>query len=227
MKLWGNAEDVRPLQAGRGSGFGGLTPKQKKMLWTAAAAIAVIGGSVWAYLYIASAPQRAQKQFDESMKLMRPGSYQLAIDGFSRALNIWPNHAESYLERANAYRVLNRDDDALADFEKAVDLNPNLYRAYAAMGAIYRGRSDLKRAMDAYNKSIQSKPNIDAFFERGQTYESLGDHRKAIEDFDRAIAEMPGAPEVYRARSLARRNMGDENGYQSDRDAARQIETRR
>ncbi len=207
-------------------GLFGLTRKQRRLLWYAFsfAVLAGIGAAI--YLYFANAQGRAQEQFQEAMKFLKPGNYEKAIAGFDRAIDTWPGYADAYFERGSARHILGQDEQALADFEKAVELNPNLYRAYAAIGSIYRARNDLKRAMEAYTKSIAAKPNVDAFFERGQTYESLGEHQKAIEDYDRAILELPDAPAVYRARSLARRNIGDQAGYESDRDAANQIEHR-
>jgi tetratricopeptide (TPR) repeat protein len=204
-----------------------LSRKQKRFLRYVFLAILVAGVGIAGYLYVANAPQRAQQQFDDAMKLMKPGSYPAAIQGFGRAIETWPNLAPAYLERGNAYHILGKDDEALADLEKAGDLNPDLYRAYAAVGAIYRDRKDYRRAMEAYTKSINAKSNVDALYERGLTYESLGDHQKAIEDYDRAIAELPDAPAVYRARGLAKRNLGDEAGYEADRDTADRIEHRR
>jgi tetratricopeptide (TPR) repeat protein len=207
-------------------GLFGLTSKQKRLLRFAFLAVVLAGGGAGTYAYIASAPERAEKEFQEAMKSMKPGYYQVAIQGFDRALKTWSGHAECYFERGNANHILGHDEEAMADYEKAVDLNPNLYRAYAAMGAIYREKKDYRRAMEAYTKSISAKPNVDAYFERGQTYVALGDFQKAIDDYDKAIQEMPDSPAVYRARGLARRSIGDEAGYEADRDAASRIEHR-
>ncbi len=208
------------------SGLFNLTAKQKRLLLSAFSVFALTGIGIAVYVYIAGAQGRAEAQFQEAMKLMKPGYYEQAIAGFDRAIQTYPNLADAYFERGNAKHILSRDDDALADFEKAADVNPNMYRAYTAIGSIYRGRNDLNRAMEAFTKSINAKPNVDAFFERGMTYESLGQHQKAIEDYDRAIQELPDAPAVYRARSLARRNIGDQAGYEADRDRADSIERR-
>jgi tetratricopeptide (TPR) repeat protein len=204
-----------------------LAPRQKRLLRITFLSLLVLGGGIWGYLYISNAPQRAKAQFDEAMKLMKPGGYESAIAGFDRALKTWPDLAEAYLERGNAKHVLGRDDDAIADFEKAADLDPTLYRAEAAIGSIYRDRKDYRRATEAYTKSIAAKANVDALFERGQMYEMLGEHQKAIDDYDKAVAEMPDAPAVYRARALARGNVGDEAGAKADREEAFRIEHRR
>jgi tetratricopeptide (TPR) repeat protein len=203
-----------------------LRPKQKRLLRYALVFVLLAGASGGVYAYIATAPQRAEKQFQDAMKFMKPSHYEEAIAGFNRAVQTWPELADAYFERGNAYHALRRDDEAIADFEKATDVNPNLALAYAALGSIYRDRKDYKRAMEAYTKSINSKSTVDVYFERGQTYESLGEHQKAVDDFDRAILEMPLSPEVYRSRATARRNLGDQAGFEADSDTARRLEHR-
>lgn len=204
-----------------------FSAKQKRMLKGTAGAVALvaIGGAV--YGYIAGAPDRARAQFDEAMKSMGPGNYPSAIAGFTRAIGTWPGLADAYMQRGSAYRALGQNPRALADFDKAIEVNSNLAEAYSARGSLYRERGDYKKAMEDFTQSLNIAPSVNAYFERGQAYESLGEHRKAIDDFDRALVEMRNSPAVYRARSLAKRNLGDTAGYESDRDTADRIEHRR
>ncbi|HML18551.1 MAG TPA: tetratricopeptide repeat protein [Bryobacteraceae bacterium] len=203
-----------------------LTPQQKRLLWSTFS-VAMLGVTGWAvYAYIATAPQRAEQEFQAGMRLMQPGNYKNAIAHFNRALAISPKLATVYYERGVAHRLTNQDDNALADFEQAVALNANLAPAYIGIGSIDRDRRDLSHAMEQYTKSIEVQPTVDAYFERGQIYELLGEHQKAIGDYNRAIEELPDAPAVYRARAYARRNLGDEAGYIADRDTATSIEHR-
>jgi hypothetical protein len=51
----------------------------------------------------------------------------------------------------------------------------------------------------------------------------LGQFDKAIEDYDRAIAERRDAPWVYLARSIAKRTLGDEAGYRRDQERAAEL----
>jgi len=200
-----------------------LEPKQKRLLLIAVLALAA-GAVGWsAYSYAASAPQRAEAEYQSAMQFLQPGKFQLAVPKFTRAIEIHPM-AKAYLERGVAYRAMNENGPALADFEKALDLDPNLARAYSGLGSIYRDRGDRGRALEYYAKSIAISTNVDALFERGEMYEAAGEHQKAIDDFSRAIDGIRDAPYLYRARALAKRNLGDEAGYQQDRDLARSIE---
>jgi tetratricopeptide (TPR) repeat protein len=198
--------------------------KQQRMIFGTLTVI-VLAGIGWAtYAYMGTAPQRAQSAFVDSERLLSAGQYAKAVDGFTRAISIWPQMANAYVERGLAHHYLNEDPQAVADLDRALQLDPNLSAAYAAKGSISRDHGDVSRAMDEYTKSIQSNPNVEAFFERGQLYEKLGDHQNAIADYDQAIAYLRDAPHVYRARAFAKSNMGDEAGAKADRDMAHSLE---
>jgi tetratricopeptide (TPR) repeat protein len=65
---------------------------------------------------------------------------------------------------------------------------------------------------------------VEANYQRGQMYESLGEHQKALQDYNLAIGGMPDAPYIYRARALTRENLGDGAGARDDRQKADSIE---
>lgn len=200
--------------------------KQRRMILFLLGAIAIAGAGWEVYGYISSAPQRAHQQFDRAEELMGSGQYGKAVGGFTRALSIWPQMAEAYVERGLAHHRLADDDQALADLDRALQLDPSLSVAYAARGAISRDRGNVSLALEEYTKSIQSRPNVEAYFERAQLYEKLGQHQKAIADYDQAIAYLRDSPHVYRARAFAKENMGDEEGARADREIARSLEHR-
>jgi tetratricopeptide (TPR) repeat protein len=201
-----------------------LRRRQRRLVTITIAAIFILGAGVGVYNYIASAPQRADKEFQEGMKMMRPGKYPDAIVHFTRALSISSQLPDAYLERADAHRSLGEPDAALADFQSAAELNPSLAAAHTGLAVIYMERHDSAHALEELNKSIAVQPTIEAYYQRGEILEAQGDHRKAIEDYDKAIAQAPDAPYIYRARALARQNAGDPEGAQADRLVANGIE---
>lgn len=225
-RLW---EAVKPPPAAirAGEKKAKFSGRQKRLLYSTAAVLA-IGGVGWAaYAYISSAPQRAENQYQAAMILMADAKYGDALRGFTRAIGTWPQLANAYLERGICHRYLHQDDEAMADFDQAIAIDSRLARAYTARGFLYRERGDHRHAMEEFSKSIEISPNVDAYFERGQTYEAMGEHQKAIDDFDMAISEMRDAPYVYRARSFARRNLGDVAGANADQHLADSLEHRR
>jgi tetratricopeptide (TPR) repeat protein len=222
-RLREHASPPQPAGRRRSSGRGKLRSKQRLLISLALAFFFVTGVGLAIYGYTAGAPDRAETAYQAGMKLMEPGQYQNAIPLFTRAIRI-RGTAKAYLERGNAYHFLGQTDQAIADFEKATEFDPSLTRAYSGLGSIYRDRGDRKRALEAFGKAISINPSVDALFERGEMFEAAGEHQKAIDDFTAAIDDLRDAPYIYRARALAKRNLGDNAGYEADRDQARAIE---
>jgi len=183
------------------------------------------GGGGWIYGYWASAPDRAQDEAAVGVKLLGIGTYDQAMRHFDRAIQIWPEYADAYLNRGLAEHAASHRAEALADFDRALSLDASLTRAYNARGQIYLENGDAQQTIRECSKSIQVRPSVDAYYQRGEAYEKLGEHQKAIADFDAAIAESREAPFAYRARSVAKRNAGDRAGALADDDQARRIET--
>lgn len=185
--------------------------------------LAAVAGAL-TYSYIRSAAERAEAKYQEGLRLMSPVSYADAIARFDLALAIRPTLPLAYLERGLAKRYLNRLDEALTDLTRALDLDPGLNRAYSGRAYIYRERGDFPRAIAEFTRSIQSLPNVEAYYERGQCYATLGENRNALADFDQAIELMRDAPHVYRARSFLKKKLGDYAGAEADSASAARIE---
>jgi tetratricopeptide (TPR) repeat protein len=201
-----------------------LKQRQRRLVMTTLAAVAALAAGGGVFFYISYAPQRAEKEFLEGMKLMSPGKYPDAIVHFTRALEIHSQLPDAYIERGSAHRILGETDAALADFQAAVDLNPTLADAHNGLAMIYLDRRDQSHALEELNKSIGLHPTVDALFQRGQILDAQGNHQKAINDFDRAIEENRDAPYMYRARALAKANLGDPEGAHADRLLAAELE---
>lgn len=198
--------------------------RQKRLILITTAFLAAVGAGVWTFNYVTTAPERAEKEFQEGMKYMGPGRYPTAVTHFTRALEIYNQMPNAYLERGNANRILGEPDAALADYQTAADLNPRLPEAHSGIAVIYLERHDIPHALEHLSKSIALHPTVEAFYQRGQILETRGEHDKAIEDFNRAIAEQPDAPYMYRSRALSKANLGDADGARADRAIAFKIE---
>jgi tetratricopeptide (TPR) repeat protein len=201
-----------------------FTRAQKGLLAGVAAAVLVSGGAWYAYAYVTSAPDRSARAISEGMKLLGPGEFGAAAGRFSEALEIWPSNARAFLERGNAYKAMGNTEEAMADWARAIEADPSLAAAYTARGTEYRQRGDYSWALADLDRSIQLAPSVDAYYQRGQVYQALGQPERAVADFDRGIAERREAPFLYRARGTARRALGDLDGAAADRDTADRLE---
>lgn len=65
------------------------------------------------------------------------GNYELALHYFNKALSIDPNLVGVIYNRGNLYSALHEWDKAIADYNLAIELNPQYYEAYIHRGIVY------------------------------------------------------------------------------------------
>jgi tetratricopeptide (TPR) repeat protein len=184
-----------------------------------------LGAGAWAvYAYIESAPDRANSHYREGMRLLGPGDFEGAAAQFTKAIDIVPEYADAYLGRGKARQAAGQSEAALADFEKAIAINPVLDLAYTSRGIIERSHGDSQKALADFTRSVQIHPTSDAYYQRGLTYQALDQPKPAVADYDAAITYDPGAPNVYLARAIAKRDLGDLAGAQKDQRTAAALE---
>ena len=102
--------------------------------------------------------------------------------------------ADSAYQKGANYLKENKLDEAIVEFSKAVELNPNSDDAYYDRGRTYNAKGDLDKALADYTQviSIDSPESIQsAYNNRGQIYETKGDLDKALEDYTKGIEAMP------------------------------------
>jgi tetratricopeptide (TPR) repeat protein len=205
-----------------------LTPEeQRRRQRTRRFAIAgflILAAAGGGYYYVVTAPQRARDDLRDGMQQMAAGNYQVAVGRFTSASRIWPGQAVAYYQRGVAHQNLNQTAAAFQDFQLAVRTDPKLAAAHVALGALYFDRGDFQRAVEEATRAIDLSPTVDSYNQRGQAYEALGEHKKAIADYNAALAQFPDSPYIYRARALAEENLGDRSAAEHDRDYARTLE---
>lgn len=149
-----------------------------------------------------------------------------AILDFARVIELQPNDPRGWLGRGVAYLELKKFSLALADADRAVALDRRIAAAYNLRGLAERSMGDARRAIGDFNAAVTLKPDVDNYYQRGATYQTLDEHALAIADMDRVIELRPGAPLGYLARARSRRAIGDFEGAQADQARASSIEGR-
>jgi len=80
-----------------------------------------------------------------------------------------------------------KTEEALKDFDKAIELDPLFDQPYFYRGNIKYGLGDYNGALFDYNKAIELNPGFaDAYFNRGNVYESINQRDKACADWIKA-----------------------------------------
>jgi tetratricopeptide (TPR) repeat protein len=110
---------------------------------------------------------------------------------------------------------------ALADFDRALELDPHYPEAYNNRGAACHALGDLDGALADLDRALRLNPSYaEAYNNRGAARHALGDLDGALADFDRALELTPrhAAAPIYHNRGAARR--GDFDGAIADFDQA-------
>ena len=102
----------------------------------------------------------------------------LSVDNITYAL----------INRGIIYGSKGQHDRAIADYNEAIRLKPDLGEAFNNRGIVYEGKGQHDRAIADYNEAIRLKPDYaDAFNNRGNAYVGRGQHDRAIADYNEAI----------------------------------------
>jgi tetratricopeptide (TPR) repeat protein len=105
------------------------------------------------------------------------------------------SQAAAYIARGLAYETEKDYDRAIADFGKAITLDPKNALAYFGSGSAHYGKGDYDRAVADYSEAIRLGNKSALMYDtRGRAYLYAGALTKALADFDKASELNPEDP---------------------------------
>lgn len=127
------------------------------------------------------------------------------------------NLSWAYNNRGIAKRGKGDLDGAIADYNRAIELNPQSTKAYINRGVAKRGKGHVDGAIADYKRAIELNPqDARAYVHLGEARRVKGDPDGAIVDFNRALKIDPQYARAYGARGAAKRAKGDLDGAIAD-----------
>jgi tetratricopeptide (TPR) repeat protein len=113
------------------------------------------------------------------------------------------NNADFYLQRAHANLLKSKFNDALIDVIRAKKINSNYHYAYFMNGLIagMLNPTTADSSIYYFNKAIDLDPNNALYLQtRSETYNSIHNYQKAIDDINRAIKINSSDVQLYALR---------------------------
>ncbi len=110
---------------------------------------------------------------EEALKYGGLSEHDRAVTLMNRGIN---------LKRAGRY------DEAMADYEAALKLIPELAEVFVNRGVVYAHLKQYERAIEDFDRAIFLDPEFAiAYRNRGYIYDTLGQYERSIDDYDEAI----------------------------------------
>jgi len=145
--------------------------------------------------------RRAELLVNTGNKHFKQGKSDMAIEKYSKAIDIDPRNAEAYYRRGSVYLQQRKATLALADFDEAIKIDPKKVSAYANRAMVYLLLNDHAKCVDNLNDAIKLDPTYDTAYLYAGNYQIIrGEIDTAITDFSQAIKLNPKNIEAYTKR---------------------------
>ena len=132
------------------------------------------------------------------------GHYLLAVTLMDKAIAIDGKSAMAHNSRGNVLKELNRLDEALASYGRAIQLAAAYAEAYNNRGTVLQELARLDEALASYERAIQLKTDYaEAYYNRGNTLQALRRFDAALASHEQAIKLKAGYVEAYNNRGNA------------------------
>jgi tetratricopeptide (TPR) repeat protein len=163
---------------------------------------------------------------DKTLKL-RPQAYALAKKGeilrqrggedclresvavLEEAIRLEPEDGWAHIVYAETLRMLNRVDDAAAEFKRAVEIDPTIDDWHYRRADFLRALDRLPDALASLDDALRCNPsNVAALSMRGEVLRGMGRTADALADFDRSLELRADDPWTLASKGYALRDAG-------------------
>lgn len=111
-----------------------------------------------------------------------------------------------YIWRGNTWYNRKNYDNAIADYNKAIEINPNYALAFYNRGFAWVGKEEYNKAIEDYRKAIEIDSNYaSAYVIKASILRAMKKYDTAIADYNKAIEIDPYYANAYYNRGLAKK----------------------
>ncbi len=165
-------------------------------------------------------PDWTEALLERGVLLLKLGETQLALTDFQKAMGAG-NGATVYAARGHQRASLHDFEGAIADFMRAIELDPMNASLHEALANAYREKGDYTAAIASYTQVLNLDPNNNlARLNRGFSRERSRDLAGSIEDYNEVIKHDKGWALAHVNRGVSRRLLRDMIGALEDFDRA-------
>lgn len=135
------------------------------------------------------------------------------------------NESTEHFNTGETYYQNGDYTNALAEFTRAIELDPNYVAAYHHRSIVYANLEEYDLALDDIEKAILLSPDNSLLYHtRGLLYSDIGDFEQALASQNIAISIAPQFADAYLERGAAYGNLGDHKNAFADFNKAIEID---
>jgi tetratricopeptide (TPR) repeat protein len=116
--------------------------------------------ALWAIWFRLGTPD-ANKAICRGTQAINRAEYNSAIEHFGRAIQMSPDFAEAFNQRAIAYFLQEKYGPSIEDCQHAVERMPCHFGAWAGMGHCHAHLGQMDEALQSYRKALEVNPHLD------------------------------------------------------------------
>jgi len=156
----------------------------------------------------------AKYWYNRGIEYYKSGEQEKAVDAFTLAIRIQPDHVQAHNRLGSVFRDLGRYREAIGAYQRAIRIKPDCADAHFDLGVTYSDVDVHDKAIKEFRETLQIDPEyVNVHYNLGISLYKLRHHKEAIEAFKRVIQKQPGSAE-------ARYNLGINYLAENDKNAA-------
>ncbi|WP_431633133.1 tetratricopeptide repeat protein [Alkalinema pantanalense] len=133
----------------------------------------------------------AKLYFQEGVTSFQDGNYSIAVEAFSKAIQVDTNYGAAYGNRCLSYIELHDYPSAIADCTAAITLTPSNAEAYLNRGLAHYRLGEYTMAITDFTQLLQITPHDHrAYYNRGLAYVGQSQYREALVDYGEALRQV-------------------------------------
>ncbi|NVJ87612.1 MAG: tetratricopeptide repeat protein [Algoriphagus sp.] len=165
------------------------------------------------------------KSNSEGDKAFNRGAYREAVYEYSQDLKYNPNDVILLFNRGRAHEEQGQLDSAIADFERALALEPNNFQVLLAISNLHYSQDNYSKALIYASKAeeIPGAPAMAAFM-KGRALHQMGRTEDAMKAYGNAIQVDKNFAQAYFNRGMLKVALKQKRGACEDFQLAKSLE---
>lgn len=163
-------------------------------LLTKALLVPVLAGTMWAC---------SETKSNSADRYFEKGQFELAVETYTEDLKLKPTDVKMLYNRGRAYQEMGKWENAKADFESALNLDPNNFQVLLSLATIQLEQKSYGSAL-LYASTAEEIPGAPAMasFLKGRALHQMGLPEEALKAYGNAIQIDKDFGQAYFNRGL-------------------------